>query len=295
MEERKMNQKFKSGKKVLSLVLSVLMLMSCLVFAPVANAAETLPSSTVKIVYKCTNELTLKGNGGSYTLRVDFEDGTSETINLFGYNGKDIRVDRSFPATWGYKIGDKTTEFEITNVTSKVKKIYMEMNVNKEFSGGKLVYTINAYQNTASLGNAYSFNSTGNMKRSEYILGGDSGNYVASSTAKSVQFTETVEKATIDNGSADAQFKAVVVDQFGVAMSGKTVTYSVSPTTGASINSTGLATFSNKATTNTYNRNTYTVTAKNGTLSATATITVTNEQFDVTFNYKDSDGNDKSS
>ena len=154
MEERKMNQKFKSGKKVLSLVLSVLMLMSCLVFAPVVNAAETLPSSTVKIVYKCTNELTLKGNGGSYTLRVDFEDGTSETINLFGYNGKDIRVDRSFPATWGYKIGDKTTEFEITNVTSKVKKIYMEMNVNKEFSGGKLVYTINAYQNNASLGNA---------------------------------------------------------------------------------------------------------------------------------------------
>ena len=290
-----MNQKFKSGKKVLSLVLSVLMLMSCLVFAPVVNAAETLPKSDVDIVFDCTNEMTLKRDGGSYTLRVDFEDGTSETINLFGYNGKDIRVDRDWPATWGYKIGKKKTTFTITGVTSKVKAVYMAMNIVKEFSGGKLVYKIYAYQNGQSLGNAYSFNQTGGkFSKNEYIFGGDSGNSVTSSTAKSVQFTEKVTSATIDNGSLTAQFKAVVVDQFGVAMSGKTVTYSVSPTTGASINSTGLATFSNKATTNTYNRNTYTVTAKNGTLSATATIYVTNEQFDVTFNYKDSDGNDKS-
>ncbi|MBO5185126.1 MAG: hypothetical protein J6D79_05255, partial [Clostridia bacterium] len=59
MEERKMNQKFKSGKKVLSLVLSVLMLMSCLVFAPVANAAETLPTTTFQFLFECTDPYSL--------------------------------------------------------------------------------------------------------------------------------------------------------------------------------------------------------------------------------------------
>ena len=73
-------------------------------------------------------------------------------------------------------------------------------------------------------------------------------------------------------------------------MSDAKITYSV---TGALIDSTGLATFNNKATTNAYNRNTYTVTAKNGTLSATATIYVTNEQFDVTFKYPGNDGTNK--
>ena len=73
-----MNQKFKSGKKVLSLVLSVLMLKSCLVFAPVANAAETLPKSDVVITIKVTNELVLESNNGTFTMTLMFSDGTSK-------------------------------------------------------------------------------------------------------------------------------------------------------------------------------------------------------------------------
>ncbi len=288
-----MNQKFKSGKKVLSLVLSVLMLMSCLVFAPVANAAETLPKSDVVITIKVTNEMVLESNNGTFTMTLQFADGTSKVINLFGYD-EFTESTKINSADW---INEKTTIFTIKDVTAKLTDIYMDMSINKYFDfgigiQGKLVFNLTATQNGETIG-TYKFSSRGDMDNHKYILGGNSGNTITASTASGIQFTEMVEKATIDNGNATAQFKAVVVDQFGVAMSGKTVTYSVSPTAGASIKPTGLATFNNKATTNAYNRNTYTVTAKNGTLSATATIYVTNEQFDVTFKYPGNDGTNK--
>ena len=170
-----MNQKFKSGKKVLSLVLSVLMLMSCLVFAPVANAAETLPKSDVDIVFDCTNERSLRnGNNGTFTLRVEFEDENSKTIDLFGYNGKDIREGGFLTRK---KIGEKKTTFTITGVTSKVKAVFMAMNINCVTGGpwGILKFKISVSQNENSLG-TYSYKSDDGQNKfrdNKYILGGD--------------------------------------------------------------------------------------------------------------------------
>ena len=122
-----MNQKFKSGKKVLSLVLSVLMLMSCLVFAPVVNAAETLPKSDVVITIKVTNELVLESNNGTFTMTLMFSDGTSKVINLFGYDEftGNTKINSS---DW---IKEKTTTFTIKDVTAKLTDIYMDMSINK--------------------------------------------------------------------------------------------------------------------------------------------------------------------
>lgn len=55
-----MNKTLKTGKKALSLVLSVLMLMSCFVFAPVANAAD----ENLEVTIKCTDRLPFEFNHG---------------------------------------------------------------------------------------------------------------------------------------------------------------------------------------------------------------------------------------
>ena len=142
-----MNQKFKSGKKVLSLVLSVLMLMSCLVFAPVANAAETLPKSDVVITIKVTNEMVLKRDNGTFTMTLTFSDGTSKVINLFGYDEftGNTKINSS---DW---IKEKTTTFTIKDVTAKLTDIYMDMSINKYYDlvliQGKLVFNLTATQN----------------------------------------------------------------------------------------------------------------------------------------------------
>ena len=168
------------------------------------------------------------------------------------------------------------------------------------WKNNELGYKITVYQNDQQVADEFSYLrmvgssaisiGTARNKYNDYIFGETSSNSVYASTATSIEFTEAPTTATIEGGSATAQFKAIAVDQFGVKMSDAKITYSV---TGALIDSTGLATFNNKATTNAYNRNTYTVTAKNGTLSATATIYVTNEQFDVTFKYPGNDGTNK--
>ena len=109
MEERKMNQKFKSGKKVLSLVLSVLMLMSCLVFAPVANAAETLPSSTVKIVDILDN--------------ADLTDDVKEAVEKIkdGIDGDRVAEPE-----------DKNTQEEVDKAVEELKKFLDGENVKDE-------------------------------------------------------------------------------------------------------------------------------------------------------------------
>ena len=157
-----MNQKFKSGKKVLSLVLSVLMLMSCLVFAPVANAAETLPKSDVVITIEVTNELVLKSDNGTFTMTLMFSDGTSKVINLFGYDEftGNTKINSS---DW---IKEKTTTFTIKDVTAKLTDIYMDMSINKYYDlvliQGKLVFNLTATQNGETIG-TYKFSSKGNM------------------------------------------------------------------------------------------------------------------------------------
>ncbi len=76
-----MKNSLKNGKKVLSMVLSVLMIMSCFVFAPIASAADTL-KLTVKITV--TNTLSVSNVNGSLKLRVtDKSNHSQESEDFF--------------------------------------------------------------------------------------------------------------------------------------------------------------------------------------------------------------------
>ena len=239
MEERKMNQKFKSGKKVLSLVLSVLMLMSCLVFAPVANAAETLPETTFQFIFNCTDAVALDRNLSDYptvysiknleklVLTVEYEDGNTDDINLIydeKAGGKTV-VNETFTILHEkWQIGVASTTFTRKS-TSKVKSVKLNQDLSIRYTFGTLAYSITVKANGYTLG---SWNKGTEVDvNNKYIIGGNSGNTITASTASGIKFTEKKTSATIDNGNATAQFTARVVDQFGVAMSGKTVTYSV--------------------------------------------------------------------
>ena len=151
-----MNQKFKSGKKVLSLVLSVLMLMSCLVFAPVANAAED--ETTVKVVYHCTDGFPLKDyEKGDYVLTIYFEDGSSHAIDIlydYGDEGHRARGARKF-ASGQTIVEDRTTTYSFT-ATSKVKSAYMAQNVYG-WKNNELGYKITVYQNDQQVADEFSY------------------------------------------------------------------------------------------------------------------------------------------
>ena len=54
-----MKKSLKICKKVLSVVLSLLMVMSVFVFAPAAAAAETLPETTFQFLFECTDPYSL--------------------------------------------------------------------------------------------------------------------------------------------------------------------------------------------------------------------------------------------
>ena len=234
-----MNQKFKSGKKVLSLVLSVLMLMSCLVFAPVANAAETLPETTFQFLFECTDPYSLDRLTSDYptvysfkdlekcVLTVEYADGHTDTINLIWDNGTTIVNDTFTFLHEKWEI-DVPKNGNIPTFTRKSSSKITGVKLNQKLSGryglGALSYTLTVKANGNVLGTYFGDDYDVN---NEYIIGGDSGNTITASKASAIKFTEKVTSATIDNGSADAQFPARVVDQFGVAMSGKTVTYSV--------------------------------------------------------------------
>ncbi|MDO4381067.1 MAG: hypothetical protein Q4D20_09355, partial [Clostridia bacterium] len=67
----------KNGKKLLSLILSVLMIMSCMIFAPVASAEDSM---TVTVRVTTTDSLSIQGPGSpSIYLVVTESNGTSHT------------------------------------------------------------------------------------------------------------------------------------------------------------------------------------------------------------------------
>ena len=308
MEEKiQMKKSLKISKKVLSVVLSVLMVMSVFVFAPAASAAETLPSSEVVVKFDVTNNFALEYKANKYKpedlleeLAVDivvtYEDNTSHTIHCIydndksgGSFGESIAAD-----TFGvYRRINGTHDFKRTS-TSKVKSVRLiQNNIGYGYGhAGTIGYQITVTQNGQPIAELDSdwfgtqkyhyYNNNNISDFDKIIIGEGSQKTITASTAQSLAFTEKPTMATISGGKVNVQFTARVIDQFGVAMkNGGTVSYSIN--NGASINkSTGLATFENKANGN-LNYNTYTVTASGAGKSATATIKVWNENFTVTF------------
>ena len=287
-----MNQKFKTGKKVLSVFLSVLMLLSCFTFVPLvgAEAEET----TVKVVYKCTNGLPLSvvAEHGDYVLTINFEDETSHVIDFFdkGDEGHSIFGTRYW--TDNKYIEERTTTYSFS-ATSKVKSAYLHHHVkgavNQDFE-----YNITVYQNGQQVADAFKYFHHETFqewfKYKDYIFGETSSNSVYPSTATAVKFIEAPDAATVGE---KPKFKAVVVDQFGYETDSLPVTYSISD--GASIDATtGEATFENSRDAGLETgAKVYTVTASCGDLTAEANITVTNEQHKVSLTYCDKDGNEK--
>lgn len=110
-----MNKTLKTGKKVLSLVLSVLMLMSCFVFAPVVNAE----GENLEVTIKCTNDLPLESlshseNKYAYVIVETADDGAQTIGDLLEssiMDGATIQKGRS--ATFSAKITSKITSIKI--------------------------------------------------------------------------------------------------------------------------------------------------------------------------------------
>lgn len=113
-----MKNSLKNGKKVLSLVLSVLMLMSCFVFAPIASAEDTL-KLTVKI--KVTDTLSIYSDSKYFKVVVTEKNGT--------LHEKDILPDLKagigdFMATTTIAKKSKEVEFEISSEVSQIAIVF---------------------------------------------------------------------------------------------------------------------------------------------------------------------------
>ena len=272
-----MNKTLKSGKKVLSLVLSVLMIMSCFVFAPVANAA------TNKVVIRVDlqegfylpgkynpkkTSLEALAKTIPVVLTVNYEDGTVDEINLIydKETGKSIVTADDYNNIYQLKnFGYDTVAFTRT-ASAAIRSIQLtigaEMNriANDDGNHANIILQIEETgkpnKNTAAkyLGNK--FNKT--------VIYGDSVNPIVYVPTK-IEFT--VAPKTLDaknETSVSGQFTAKVYDQTGKVMTGKTITYSVN--NGAEITANGLATFTEVGI--------YTVTATCGSLKATTDVTV---------------------
>lgn len=291
-----MKKSLKISKKVLSVVLSVLMVMSVFVFAPAASAAEEQPKATLKVTVKVTDDIRLSNT-------VTHPDGEYLRLVITETNGK-VHTYDMLPTLIGkgligsgtYIEDGKTYSTNVT-ITSSVASIKVDPKfktyyIDNPSLGLSLEATING---KSILTRRVDVKKNGS--RDEFLSGNYSydlvdSNGFAASEVTSIAFTEKTSEATIKDGKATAQFKAVVVDQFGLAMkNGGTVSYSIN--NGASITSSGLATFTNK--TSPTNKNYYWITAASGSLRASTGINVTNEQFDVTFNYIGKDGKETSS
>lgn len=107
----------KNGKKLLSLILSVLMIMSCMVFAPVASAADSM---TVTVKVTTTDSMSIQGPGSpSIYLVVTESNGTvhktENLINTLCSHGGLTQVSISI-------VKGRYVEYSWT-ITSKVSKI----------------------------------------------------------------------------------------------------------------------------------------------------------------------------
>ena len=116
-----MKNSLNNGKKVLSLVLSVLMIMSCFVFAPVASAADSI---NVKVRITVTKELDVIVQQSKYLKVVVTEkNGTVHEQDIFkdlckgigGYVG-------TSPINKG---GKKEVEFSISSQVSQIAIVYI--------------------------------------------------------------------------------------------------------------------------------------------------------------------------
>lgn len=287
-----MKKSLKISKKVLSVVLSVLMVMSVFVFAPAASAAET---RNLDVVVWCSDEVQIGGYNKNFYLNLVITDDNGRTYtydmmpDLYEKRGSshyisessDKKFVKSIPMT-----GNVTKIQYVTNFDTFWGPANIEMNITASINGVSVLKTSPSSNYFQGWGSSDFTNGV-----SHDLVGGKSGNDVITSTANSIEFRKKVSSATIVDGKAEAQFEAVVIDQFGVAVSGRTVSYSIN--NGASITSSGLATFTNK--TSTTNKTYYVISASSGSFRTSTGITVTNEQFDVTFNYIGKNGKEASS
>lgn len=291
-----MKKSLKISKKVLSVVLSVLMVMSVFVFAPAASAAEEQPKATLKVTVKVTDDIRLSNTVshpyGEYLRLVITE--TNGKVHT--YDMLPTLIGKGLISSGTYIEEGKTYSTSVT-ITSSVASIKVDPKfktyyIDNPSLGLSLEATINGRSILTRRVDVTKNGSRDQFESGNYSYDLVGSNGFATSTATSIAFTEKPSEATIKDGKATAQFKAVVVDQFGLAMkNGGTVSYSIND--GASITSSGLATFTNK--TSVTNKNYYWITAASGSLRASTGINVTNEQFNVTFNYIGKNGKETSS
>lgn len=291
-----MKKSLKISKKVLSVVLSVLMVMSVFVFAPAASAAEEQPKATLKVTVKVTDDIRLSDTVshpyGEYLRLVITE--TNGKVHT--YDMLPTLIGKGLISSGTYIEEGKTYSTSVT-ITSSVASIKVDPKfktyyIDNPSLGLSLEATINGKSILTRRVDVTKNGSRDQFESGNYSYDLVGSNGFVTSTATSIAFTEKTSEATIKDGKATAQFKAVVVDQFGLAMkNGGTVSYSIN--NGASITSSGLATFTNK--TSVTNKNYYWITAASGSLRASTGINVTNEQFDVIFNYIGKDGKETSS
>ncbi len=297
MEEKiQMKKSLKISKKVLSVVLSVLMVMSVFVFAPAASAAEEQPKAILKVTVKVTDDIRLSDTVshpyGEYLRLVITE--TNGKVHT--YDMLPTLIGKGLISSGTYIEEGKTYSTSVT-ITSSVASIKVDPKfktyyIDNPSLGLSLEATINGKSILTRRVNVKKNGSRDQFESGNYSYDLVGSNGFATSTATSIAFTEKPSEATIKGGKATAQFKAVVVDQFGLAMkNGGTVSYSIN--NGASITSSGLATFTNK--TSATDKNYYWITAASGSLRASTGINVTNEQFNVTFNYIGKNGKETSS
>lgn len=128
----------KNGKKLLSLVLSVLMIMSCMLFAPVASAAGV----TLNVKVTVTDSIAVSASGGpKMYLKVTEENGQVHTSgdvfpNLSHFFGS---AQGSYTIEKGYWAQYSPT------ITSKVSKIEFISYTYPVYIGGNVKYDVEAW------------------------------------------------------------------------------------------------------------------------------------------------------
>ncbi|MCI7334621.1 MAG: hypothetical protein MSH34_06835, partial [Oscillospiraceae bacterium] len=166
---------------------------------------------------------------GDYVLTINFEDETSHVIDFFDKGDEGHSIFGTRYGTDNKYIEERTTTYSFS-ATSKVKSAYLHHHVKGAVSQD-FEYNITVYQNGQQVADAFKYFHHETFqewfKYKDYIFGETSSNSVYPSTATSIEFTEAPTTATIEGGSATAQFKAIAVDQFGVKMSDAKITYSV--------------------------------------------------------------------
>ncbi len=113
-----MKNSLKNGKKVLSLVLSVLMIMSCFVFAPIASAEDTL-KLTVKI--KVTDPLSIYSDSKYFKVVVTEKNGIPHEKDIL----PDLKAGiGGFAGTTTIAKKSKEVEFEISSEVSQIAIVF---------------------------------------------------------------------------------------------------------------------------------------------------------------------------